>query len=1239
VIAQPGGGALALPDEHHRRARAEWRRGNLKGALIEFQSALALAPTRASALADLAVLLLDELNNVQSAERFSRRAVAADPRHAPAYVALGNTLKARGDDAGAADNYRRALEIEPRLADPMVNLGVLALESGDTAEALDWFTRALDAEPGHLNGRWNRGNLLLMLGRYAEGWEDYEFRFRIGGRNASRLPADRRANAWDGSPFPGKTILVWCEQGLGDTIQFVRYLPLVKERGGTVVFECQEELLSLLQNVPGADAVIASSPESAPRNDMSLRALCAKQSPAAEYDLNIPLLSLPGIFGTTEDTIPASVPYITAVPELVDRCRDQFAGDGLNVGLTWRGNPSHPNDANRSCSPSDIEPLASVDGVRLYGFQKSAPGSPGGAGILEGRLQDLAPGLSDFAHTAAYLAHIDLLITVDTAAAHLAGAMGKPVWLLVPRIPDWRWQLEREDSPWYPSMRLFRQKARGDWAGVVNDVKRNLLSLRGAPSAPRSNLPADCFAQSARNDGTGSAPRIDRGAEASGLYEQGAACFAAGDHDGALRLFREAIAADPSGAPAHNALGVVLTARGDLTGAAAALARAVALDPRNAEARYNLGNMRKQRGDLAGAAASYREALAEAPDLLPAQVNLGVVLSEMGNHAAALDEFRAALAMNPTSPELLKQVGELCVRTGDAAGAMEAFERALAADPGDAGLMRRLAGMKVASGNAGDAVALLKKSVEVHPDDADAWGELGTALVRQGDPEGALVALEHALRIRPDFPGVLNNMGMVMKEKGQPELAEKCFRLALRSDPSHAVAHNNLGTVLLDRACFPEAESHFREAVRLQGNYLLAWNNLGNALAGQGKFHEAKQIYRLVIGQDPTIPEVHFNLASALAYDNRFAESLRGYEEAIRIRPEYYEARLNRALILLQRGDFEEGWKEYECRFNVRDPLRLHVPPGLDMPRWEGADPRGMKVLVRAEQGYGDSFQFGRYLPLLAARGARVVFECPKEISGLFRGFPGVEALAEFGGSLPSCDAWVQLLSLPRLLGTRRLDEIPWSGPYLHADRAIVDSLAPQFGRESFNVGIVWGGNPLHKNDHNRSCPLAEFLPLFDVPGVRLYSLQKGKPALALSKLPPGRSPVDLGSRLTDFSVTAAALEHLDLLIAVDTSVAHLAGAMGKPAWLILPFRSDWRWFADREDSPWYPSMRLFRQKSHGDWAGVMQGVALSLRAASQAKQSAPGNVPAAAGRTERASAPPGNAPCDDRRSGGAADG
>ncbi|HUI10192.1 MAG TPA: tetratricopeptide repeat protein [Bacteroidota bacterium] len=1188
-------GVLSRPEDHHRRARAEWKRGNLRGALVEFQNVLAMTPGKASALSDLALLLLDGLNNVQSAERFSRRAVAADPCHAPGYVVLGNVMKARGDDAAAAENYRRALAIDGQLADPMVNLGVLSLESGDMQGALDWFTRALQAEPAHVNGRWNRGNLLLLLGRYAEGWEDYEYRFRIEGRNASRQPAERRQCAWDGSGFRGKTLLVWCEQGLGDTLQFVRYLPLVKERGGTVVFECQEELVPLLRTFPGADAVIASwRLRRHGAFGAAKRAFCvppkAGQSPPRNYDFTIPLLSLPRIFGTTADSIPASVPYIQADPGLVESCRGEFQRGVFSVGLAWRGNPCHPNDPARSCSPSDLEALADVPGVQLYSLQKTLPGGVRGQGVLEGRAIDLSDRLSDFAATAAYLAHIDLLITVDTAIAHLAGAMGKPVWVLIPRIPDWRWQLDREETPWYPTMRLFRQTVTGDW------------------SSPVGRISVDLTLAAAGIKGSGDSLELS-----TGFVEKGSACFNAGDTEGALRFFREALAADPADSRARNALGVVLTHRGELEAAAVELRRAIELDPRNAEARYNLGNVQKQQGQLREAAASYREAIAESPDLIQAEVNLGVVLNDMGDPSGALEEYRNALAIDPTSSSLLKQVGELCLKTGDTAGALEAFERAIDVDPGDVALIHRVGALKQSAGNLDEAIALFRKGVDLHPDNADAWADLGTALVLNGEADAALVALERAIRIRPDFPGVLNNLGMVMKEKGRPGIAKKCFTLAIRSDPSYATAHNNLGTVLLDGASFQEAEAQFREAVNLQVDYLLAWNNLGNALAGQGKFHEAKQIYRLVIAQDPGIPEVHFNLASALAFENRFAESLRGYEEAVRIKPDYAEARLNRALILLQTGEFEEGWKEYEWRIRVRDPRRLYVPPAISTPRWDGSDPAGKRILVRAEQGFGDSFQFARFLPLLAARGAEISFECPKEVIGLFREFPGVDTLIAFGDPPPACDAFVELLSLPGMLGTKNVGDIPWSGPYIHADPPLVERLGPLFGEETLNVGIVWGGNPLHKNDHNRSCRLAGMLPLSDVPGVCLYSLQKGNPALEVSSLPPGRTLRNLEPELTDFSVTAAALAHLDLLIAVDTSVAHLAGAMGVPVWLLLPYRSDWRWLSGRADSPWYPSMRLFRQKSHGDWEGVINEVALSLRALS-AKQSPAGLLRGACG-------------------------
>ena len=1719
-------------DAYYLLARAQWRRGDLKSALGAFQNVVRLQPGCAPALADLAGLLLEDLGNVRSAEKFSRHAIEADPLYAPGFVIQGNVLLARGDDMGAADSYRQAASLNPRLADPLINLGVMCLESGDTAGAFTLFERGLALDPSHANGLWNRGNLLLLLGRLQEGWPGYEQRFQIRGKSASRLDPARARVRWDGSRFDGKTLLVYCEQGLGDTLQFVRYLPLVSELGGTIIFECQDELRSVIG-----------------KNFISIQTLKAGGNPV--FDLTIPLLSLPEVFRTAEETIPNGFPYIRPDPALSAEFKSRFDPGKFNVGVVWAGNPAHPNDGNRSCSPGAFEFLAGIAGVQLYSLQMGAK-TPGRVPVI-----DLADYLSDFDATASIMEHLDLVITVDTAVAHLAGAMGKPVWVLLPHVPDWRWQLVRGDSPWYPTMRLFRQSAHGDWSGVMNNVAAALvqasnrespqavdaflapgqssssavaplfvpgsahresidndgrslqasepapgtdpddaemchragslrqsrgdldeairwyrraitlnpdlaetwsqlgivLALKGLPEeacramenalrikpdfpevlnnmgmvmkergqveiaekcfhlairsgsdySPAYNNLGTVFAESSRfaeaadqfreatrlspeyhlawsnlgnalaalgkfheaeqiyraviaesptiaevhfnlaatlhaghrfeesvrcydealrlrpgyaeagrnralvlllrgefkqgwqgyesrlsvkDPRSGSVPPwpeelrwvgsdirgkrilvrseqgfgdtiqfaryipmlVERGATvlfecpnelcslfrgfpgvdtliefraeppslpfdryvqllslpgllgthsigsipwpgpyiqadpaaaesvrgrfddtmfnvgivwggnpghknnhnrscsleeflplldvpgvrffslqkgkpvsqldslpagvhvenleplltdfsmtaavvshldlviaidtsvahlagamgrpvwtvlpftadwrwlldrtdspwyptmrlfrqsvhgdwsgvmskvaaalvqashresphavdavqvpdqssssaAASLFALGSTHFDSGDNDGALRSFREALVVDCNHAESRNALGVVLASRGEIESAAAELTRAIALDPGRAEAHYNLGNVRKQQGNLEESAACYRAALAIDPGFLQAHVNLGCVLNEQGDPASALEEYRNALAQDPTSAPLLKHVGSLCLVLHDDEGALQAFERALGTDPNDAEMCHRAGSLRQSRGDLDEAIRWYRRALTLNPDLAETWSRLGTALVLKGLPEEAYRALENALRIKPDFPEVLNNMGMVMKERGQVEIAEKCFRMAIRSSADYSPAYNNLGTVFLESSRFAEAADQFREATRLSPDYHMAWSNLGNALAGLGNFHEAKQIYRAVIAENPTIPEVHFNLAASLQHEHRFEESVRCYDEALRLRPGYAEARLNRALVLLLGGKLEEGWQGYECRFTVKDPRRAYVPPGPEELRWDGSDIRGKRILVRPEQGFGDTIQFARYIPMLVERGATVLFECPKELCSLFRGFPGVDTLIEFRGEPPSLpfDRYVQLLSLPGLLGTRSVESIPWPGPYIHADPAAVESVRGRFDDTMFNVGIVWGGNPGHKNDHNRSCSLEEFLPLLDVPGVRFFSLQKGKPVSQLDSLPAGVHVENLEPLLTDFSMTAVVLAHLDLVIAVDTSVAHLAGAMGRPVWTVLPFRPDWRWLLDRTDSPWYPTMRLFRQSAHGDWSGVIREVRSTL--------------------------------------------
>ncbi|HXX63629.1 MAG TPA: tetratricopeptide repeat protein, partial [Bacteroidota bacterium] len=562
---------------------------------------------------------------------------------------------------------------------------------------------------------------------------------------------------------------------------------------------------------------------------------------------------------------------------------------------------------------------------------------------------------------------------------------------------------------------------------------------------------------------------------------------------------------------------------------------------------------------------------------------------------SAIQAFEKALQSDATDAEAHVRVGGARLALKELEEATSSFKAAIHLDPTSAQAHAGLGATLQVQGKTEEAIQCFRRGVESAPSDATLRAQLGNALMEGGDPSGALTAFEHALRLKPDYPEILNNMGLLLKEKGNLDVAEKCYRMAIRVRPGYAPPYNNLGSLLLEKSLFCEAESCCRQALELQSDFHLARNNLANALAGQGRFEEAERLYRETIQADPSIAEVHFNLAASLANNLRFQEALSSYDNALRARPDYPEAHLNRALISLLMGRLDEGWAGYEWRMKVRDPRRLYTAPGPDLQMWDGSDIAGKSILVRCEQGFGDTIQFSRFLPLLKERGAHVVFECHRELCGLFEGFPGVESLQAMKREPPSArfDTYVQLLSLPGLLGIRDVGSIPWPGPYIRADETRVRQWGGRIRCDRPTVGLVWAGNPIHKNDYHRSIPAQIIMPLLDTPGVKFFSLQKGKHAADLEA--SGRAE-RLDPHLLDFSETAAAIENLDLVIAVDTAVAHLAGAMGKPVWTLLPYRPDWRWLLERSDSPWYPSMKLFRQSAHGDWPSVIGVVSSELR-------------------------------------------
>lgn len=907
-----------MAEAHGNLGVALRRQGRLAEAEGHLRQALECRPDYPEALNNLGAVLVD-MGRADEAVPALRAALALRPEHAPAWNNLGNALKAVGAHGEARQAYARALAIAPEYAEAHWNL---ALED-------------------------------LLQGDFASGWREYEW--RLARADTRHLYPDWNMPRWDGAAPDGRTILFYAEQGMGDTLQFARFLPRVAERGARVILRCQAPLKGLLEGLPGV-AQVLDEDEALPH-----------------FDLQCPLLSLPYLLGMKgEDDIPPT-PYLAADAGLAAAWGARLPRDGrLRVGLVWAGAPRREDfdawliDRRRSMRLADFGPLLDIPGVAFYSLQLGEAAAE--ARDHAGKLADLTGGIRDFRDTAALLSQLDLLICVDTAVAHLAGALGRPVWLLSRFDGCWRWLLERADSPWYSSLRLFRQRRPGGWGEVVARLAEELAALAAAHVHP---LPPDTDPEQAVRQGVRAALEI-------------------------LHAGR-----------------------------------------------------------------------AEAARLLLVRL----------------------LGQTPRSTLALHALGLLCLKTG---GAREAV----------------------------------------------AW-------------------LERAAAFAPGAPDILAALGDACRQAGLPDAAREHLGAALRLAPAHADA----------------------------------WNNLGALELAQGRAGAAASACANAIHFQPDLPMAHFNLGVAYRELNQTAEAAAAFRRAIEIRPDFAEAHVSLGMILLLTGRLPEGFAEYEWRLRLRPPRHAGAP-------WDGRIVPGATLLVHFEQGFGDAFQFARYLPLVARQGMRVLAQCDRALHGLVGRVEGVAGVFGFDDPLPHFDHHCALLGLPRLFGTT-LDRIPAQMPYLDAPpeksrawRVRLDSLGA-----TVKIGLCWQGNVRYGADAARSLGLARFGCLADMPGVSWVSLQN-RPLLDSERATAERlGLVDYSAWLGDFTDTAALVGQLDLVIAVDTAVAHLAGALDRPVWTLIRYAPDWRWLLERSDSPWYPRMRLFRQKAPGEWEAVVAELDLTLRA------------------------------------------
>jgi len=431
--------------------------------------------------------------------------------------------------------------------------------------------------------------------------------------------------------------------------------------------------------------------------------------------------------------------------------------------------------------------------------------------------------------------------------------------------------------------------------------------------------------------------------------------------------------------------------------------------------------------------------------------------------------------------------------------------------------------------------------------------------------------------------------GSEFLQGGNPAEALNCFQqLQLLIAPNPTV-FLYAGTALHNLGRYHEAISSYRSALELAPDIGEIHNNLGNSLIAIGNFSAAAESFSAATSLLPLNPVPLTALATAQQALGRIAEAESSCRSALSLSPDFAEAHWNLALNLLLQGRYTEGWREYEWRWQratFTSPVR-HI----NIPQWDGSALEGKTILMHAEQGFGDAIQFVRYVPLVAKLGGSLFLECHPELVSLFLGIEGVQTVVPFGPPLPDTDYQISLLSLPRIFGTT-VDNIPSKTPYLSPSaghRSKWAHLLTDF-RNTTRIGLIWAGKSYP--DPLRSCRLSDLAPLTAVDKCTFFSLQIGPGAEQISCTPPGVELVDLTAEINDFSDTAALIEQLDLVISIDTATAHLAGALGKPTWLLLPHAPDWRWLSQRADSPWYPGMRLFRQETSGKWDAVINKVA-----------------------------------------------
>ncbi|MDD5586317.1 MAG: tetratricopeptide repeat protein [Alphaproteobacteria bacterium] len=600
-----------------------------------------------------------------------------------------------------------------------------------------------------------------------------------------------------------------------------------------------------------------------------------------------------------------------------------------------------------------------------------------------------------------------------------------------------------------------------------------------------------------------------------------------------------------------------------------------------------------QAGQFAKAERLYRDILKLDGRHADALRQLGLLYLHLNQPERAEEYLERAQRVQPDNPEILVGLGVAYRNQGKKDEAMRWHVQAQRARPDDPLIYNNIGGLYYERGNWHDAIQNFTQALRLQPAYAEAHYNLGNVFRKQGRIGDAIACYGQAIRSCPDYPEALLDLGVALFEQGRLNEAGLCYQQILRFHPDHPLALNNLGNVFRQTGKPAEAIGLYEKALRLKPDYAEAYVNYGTTLRDQGKLDEAKERFEQALRLRPDYVGALVSLGTIEQDFGKPGEAVACYERALQLDPDSLDAGWNVSLALLALGRFREGWAHYEKglgRSGLRGPF-VHRAK-----RWDGGAFPGKRLLIWSEQGLGDSLQFVRYAAMCKAQGGEVIVQCPPPLVSLFRNCPFIDNVITLSNE-NDFDAQISMMSLPKVFDTD-LDTIPAGVPYLFVDEDSRRKWMSRFAdARGLKVGLVWAGQSREGLinaqiiDKRRSLHLRELLPFFDAGGVNFYNLQMGKPSAQIDELGLRGKLIDYTADITDFADTAAIIENLDLVISVDTSVVHLAGGLGKPVWVLSRRDACWRWLQNREDSPWYPSARIFGQQEPGEWGPVIERV------------------------------------------------